>query len=264
MIKEFLPKLLEAVHAASERILSIYETDFEVALKEDDSPVTIADKASNEILMACLEETAVMIVSEESQIASYDERKDKDIWLVDPLDGTKDFIRKNGEFCICIAFIQNQQAKFGLIASPIQGEIIFGGDDIRAAKIPFDCENPFDPKYYLEQIKNRELNAVIYSRTQISPRIDRFIEQQSQRFGHIDRIKKGSALKFFDLVENKAQAYIRLWPTMEWDIAAGHAIYKSIGGEVIDFANFKPLKYNKEDLHNPQFIAKPITLNLLQ
>jgi len=263
MIKDFLPQLLEAVHAASEEILSIYETDFKVQLKDDDSPVTIADKASNEILMACLTQTDILVVSEESEIAKYEDRKDQDIWLVDPLDGTKDFIRKNGEFCICISLIKNQVPVFGLIASPVQKEIILGGEEIPAAKIPYHCENPFDAKYHLHKIEEEELNTVIYSRTQVTPRIDSFIEKQSEKHGDIDRIKKGSALKFFDLVKNAAQVYIRLWPTMEWDIAAGHAIYRSIGGEVIDLTNFEPLKYNKADLHNPQFIAKPKNLNLL-
>lgn len=263
MIKEFLPDLLQAVYDASDEILKIYETDFKVILKDDDSPVTIADKASNDILTACLAKTGILIVSEEDEIADYEIRKQQDIWLVDPLDGTKDFIRKNGEFCICIALVQKQEPVFGIIASPIQKEVIFGGTDIPAAKIKYHTEDPLNEQHHLNKIVEEELNTVISSRTHVTPRIDSFIEKQSEKHGDIDRIKKGSALKFFDLVKNAAQVYIRLWPTMEWDIAAGHAIYRSMGGEVIDLTNFEPLRYNKADLHNPQFIAKPKKLNLL-
>ena len=111
---------------------------------------------------------------------------------------------------------------------------------------------------------NQEIfDCIIYSRTQITPKIDEFIRQQSAKFGHIKRIKKGSAIKFFDLMSGKANVYLRLWPTMEWDIAAGHAIFNSVGGEILDFTTFKPLSYNKRNLENPHFIAKPKGLKLI-
>ncbi|MEO9534195.1 MAG: inositol monophosphatase family protein [Crocinitomicaceae bacterium] len=263
MIKEHLSNILEAIYKASDAIMEVYNTDFRVELKSDDSPVTIADKKSNAILMEALKKTGVLIVSEEENPHSYEDRKGKTIWLVDPLDGTKDFIRKNDEFCICIALVENGIPIFGIIAAPVQKEIIFGGRDIPSAKINYHTENFLEESYHLAKINEEELNAVIYSRTQITPRIDAFIEQQSEKHGEIERIKKGSALKFFDLVRNSAQVYIRMWPTMEWDIAAGQAIYTALGGEVLNLATFEPLEYNKSDLHNPQFIAKPKQLTLL-
>lgn len=263
MIKTHLSAIFQAVYDASDAIMKVYTTDFKVELKSDDSPVTIADKNSNVILMKALAKTGVLIVSEEENPHTYEDRKGKTIWLVDPLDGTKDFIRKNDEFCICIALVENGIPIFGIIAAPVTKEIIFGGRDIPSSKIKYGETDYLNEKFRLPKIYEDELNAVIYSRTQVTPRIDAFIEQQSEKHGEIDRIKKGSALKFFDLVKNSAQVYIRLWPTMEWDIAAGQAIYEALGGEVLNLSTFEPLDYNKADLHNPEFIAKPKQLTLL-
>jgi 3'(2'), 5'-bisphosphate nucleotidase len=263
MIKDHLPSIFNAIYRASEAIMEVYTTEFKVELKSDDSPVTIADKRSNDILVEALRKTDILIVSEEENPHTFEDRKGKTIWLVDPLDGTKDFIRKNDEFCICIALVEDGVPIFGIIAAPVEKEIIFGGRDIPSAKIHYGTQDFLSETHHLEKIHENKLNAVIYSRTQITPRIDAFIEQQSQKHGEIERIKKGSALKFFDLVKNSAQVYIRMWPTMEWDIAAGQAIYSALGGEVLNLATLAPLEYNKSDLHNPQYIAKPKQLTLL-
>ena len=262
-LKDFIPQIITAVLEASAAIMKIYTSDFEVEFKKDDSPVTIADKTSNEILYKVLQSSGIQVISEEENKPSFESRKDEMVWLLDPLDGTKEFINKSNEFCICIALIKNNKSIFGLIANPIEQEIIFGGEEIPAAKIKFDNTKIFSKKYQLPQLSKTQIDTIIYSRTHHTPRIDYFIKNQEQVHGTIERTLKGSALKFFDLVEEKAQVYIRLWPTMEWDIAAGQAIYESIGGEVLELTNFEPLVYNKKDLQNPQFLAKPKNLKLV-
>ncbi|MEX1001479.1 MAG: 3'(2'),5'-bisphosphate nucleotidase CysQ [Crocinitomicaceae bacterium] len=262
MIKEWLPDIFSSVYRASEAIMEVYRGDFEVMLKEDDSPVTRADKQSNKILEDHLLTTGIKVVSEEGDKPNYELRKNAPIWLVDPLDGTKEFIKKNGEFCICIALIEDQHPTFGLIASPVKKQLLFGGVGIPTAIIDYGEQDIFSTAHQLEKVQQQTVNRVIYSRTHHTPNIDEIVDKMELRHGKINRTLKGSALKFFDLVLDDAQVYLRLWPTMEWDIAAGHAIYESLGGEIIDFTTFAPLSYNKESLYNPKFIAKPKNLTL--
>lgn len=264
MIKDWLPEILKAVYQASEEIMEVYQKDFDVILKADNSPVTEADQRSNDILFAALKNTGVLVISEEETIPSFEERKNKDVWLLDPLDGTKEFVKKSGEFCICIALIENGKPVFGLIASPIHEQVIIGGVDVKPAIIPYGNLDFENPKYAVEEVDQENFDCIIYSRTQITPKIDEFIRLQSDKFGHIKRIKKGSAIKFFDLMSGKANVYLRLWPTMEWDIAAGHAIFNTVGGEILNFATFTPLTYNKKNLENPHFVAKPKGLELIK
>ena len=262
MNKDWFPDILNAVYEASEAIMKVYAEGFEVMIKSDNSPVTIADQQSNRILCLALEKTGVLIVSEEESQPSFEERKDQPIWLVDPLDGTKEFINNRDEFCICIALIQDNLPTFGLIASPVNKEIIFGGTNIAPAKINYGEEDFYSTKHQLSPIEGTKIKNVIYTRTHHTPNIDILIEKLEVEHGQISRIQKGSALKFFDLVTDNAQIYPRLWPTMEWDIAAGHAIYSALGGEVVEFTTFAPLRYNKESLFNPKFIAKPKKLKI--
>ncbi|MCB9224407.1 MAG: 3'(2'),5'-bisphosphate nucleotidase CysQ [Crocinitomicaceae bacterium] len=262
MIKTWFPDILKAVYEASEAIMDIYEDEFEVIVKSDDSPVTLADKQSSMILTNALRKTGIKVISEEENIPSYEERKNGPIWLVDPLDGTKDFIKKNDEFCICIAYVVEQRAVFGIIASPTERKIIFGGEEIPPALINYGEKNPFSSDHLLKPLKSDEVTNVIYSKTHYTPNIDLLVQKLEKEHGHVGRILKGSALKFFDLVTGKAQVYPRLWPTMEWDIAAGNAIYSALGGEIINYDTNEPLLYNKADLYNPKFLAKPKNLKL--
>lgn len=263
MIKQCLPDILAAVYRASEEIMDIYKEDFDVELKNDQSPVTEADKKSNNILYKELVKTGVLTISEEEAIPDFETRQNKMVWLLDPLDGTKEFVKKSGEFCICIALIEDGNPVFGLIASPINEKVIIGGVHIKPAIIPYGKIDFENPSYRVDQVNQNDFDCIIYSRTQITPKIDDFVKQQSAKYGHIKRIKKGSAIKFFDLMSGKANVYLRLWPTMEWDIAAGHAIFNSVGGEILDFTTFTPLTYNKKSLENPHFIAKPQGLELI-
>ncbi len=263
MKKEWIEILLKAVYEASDKIMEIYTSGFEVEYKEDRSPVTLADTESSKIIYKHLLPLGLPIVSEEEENPPYEERnKSEFLWMVDPLDGTQEFIRENDEFCICIALIQENKAIFGIIADPVNREVIFGGTSTgTASHISFYDED------YLSPMNQKELQlpdqkSLVYSRSNFSPKVVDIVEKIELLHGKMNVIKKGSALKFFDLVLSKAQFYPRLAPTMEWDIAAGQAIYEAIGGEVVDFTNFKELTYNKEDLYNPYFIAKPKGLEI--
>jgi 3'(2'), 5'-bisphosphate nucleotidase len=260
---DLIEHLLVAVRKASDEILKVYQTDFKVELKDDRSPVTKADKISGEILSRALEQTKVMIISEEESKPTLEARQqEKSIWLVDPLDGTKEFIRKNDEFCINLGLIENGEPVFGMIVSPTSRKVIYGGPSLGAFLIPLD-ENKWDhTKYSIQRLRDKKSKGLIFSRSHFTPGVSNLINRLEERYGTLSLIKKGSALKFFDLVQGKADFYPRMAPTMEWDIAAGDAIYRAVGGEVLDFTNFEPLQYNKIDLMNPNFIAKPKALNI--
>jgi len=263
MNKKWIEILLAAIYEASEKIMIIYQTKFDVEIKADRSPVTLADTMSSQVITKFLTQTGIPILSEEEVKPSFEKRKKlSKIWLVDPLDGTKEFIQKNNEFCINIALIENGEPVFGMIASPTNKEIIFGGNSIGVYHIPYGAKKYLDKKYKVKLLENKKRRGLIYSRSHFTPGVSKLINQLEDQYGTLDVIKKGSALKFFDLVLGRVDFYPRMAPTMEWDIAAGDAIYRAVGGEVVDFANFEPLKYNKASLFNPNFIAKPVSLEI--
>lgn len=257
-IQAFIPLVLNACIEASEAIMQIYKTDFDPSLKADGSPVTKADILSNSILKSALEKTGIPTIMEESVNSPFEIRKTWDyVWIVDPLDGTKEFIKKNGEFAICIALVHQNQPVLGFIASPVMEEIIFGGKSTPPTFLSFkDIDQTKNWKAI--QLKN-ELNKplkIAGSRSHPSGNDLRFNQSMQDVFGEVEFIKKGSALKFFDLALGKADVYPRFAPTMEWDIAAGQAIIESLGGTVEHAQTNQSLTYNKEDLYNPYFIVK--------
>lgn len=247
---------IQAAVEASKLLLEYYSADINPKIKLDGSPVTEADLASSLLIRKILSQTNIPIVDEESEHASYELRKNWiQSWCVDPLDGTKEFIKKNGEFAINIALIENQKAIFGLIASPVNHEIIIGSKTFGVFIFDFnDAQNPNKWRKILSSIEHAPLNIII-SRSHESEKIKDFIRKIEQEFGVCGIINKGSSLKFFDLAQNKASIYPRFAPTMEWDIAAGQAILECLEGEVLHAEKFEPLIYNKEDLRNPHFVA---------
>ena len=263
MLKDYIPTLIKAVEAASEKVLEIYATDFGIEIKPDYSPVTLADKESSKIIISHLEGLGIPIVSEEEEEIGFDDRKSMNqIWLIDPIDGTKEFIRKNDQFCINIALVEKGKATLGLIASPTEGKIIFGGVGIGAYEIPYHTADCFDEKWRINIKENTFPKVLVHSNDRFSGTVAKFVRNLEIKYGVMDVIRKGSALKFFDLVRGTADFYIRFAPTMEWDIAAGQAIYEAVGGEVIHAETKQPLVYNKPGLKNPYFIAKRKKLKL--
>ncbi len=248
--------LLNVLIEASKEIELIYLTNSTVELKSDGSPVTLADKISNQILLKFLNQLNIPTISEETTQLNYSIRNLwNKCWLLDPLDGTKEFIKKTGEFAICLALIENEKPIFGFIASPIEKKILLGGSYFNPTIINF--EDIDYPEKWI-QIKNE---STLNSPLKIAASISHFSEKDAQFISQVEKLfevsysKKGSALKFFDLALGTIDLYPRFSPTMEWDIAAGQAILEALGGGVFDALTLKPLTYNKADLHNPQFIA---------
>jgi len=253
---------LKAAVEAGEKIMEIYENGFETQFKSDGSPVTQADIASSDIIDSYLHTTGIPITSEETVKTSYEIRKGWiESWCVDPLDGTKEFVKQNGEFVTNIALIRDCHPIFGLIASPVEKKILFGGQDIGVFIIEFkDLDNP---EHWIQLTAAQKLNSplmITCSRSHNSGPILDFLHHLKADHPEIDFIKKGSALKFFDLALGNADIYVRFAPTMEWDIAAGHAIIEALGGTIVNANTNEPLSYNKENLTNPHFIAKSCAL----
>jgi 3'(2'), 5'-bisphosphate nucleotidase len=257
-IQSFIPTVLKACVEASEAIMQIYQTDFDPTLKSDGSPVTQADVLSNSIIKKALEKTGIPTIMEESVNSSFEIRKNwESVWIVDPLDGTKEFIRKNGEFAICIALVHQNQAVLGFIVSPVSEEILFGGKGTGVSLVNFDHIDELENRKKIHPKKevNKPLK-IAGSRSHHSGSDLKFNQSMRELFGEVTFIKKGSALKFFDLALGKADVYPRFAPTMEWDIAAGQAIIEALGGAVVHAETNQPLMYNKENLYNPYFIVK--------
>jgi 3'(2'), 5'-bisphosphate nucleotidase len=247
----------QAAIDACKEILSIYHLGFDTNNKEDGSPVTTADLRSSEIISAHLEKTGIPIIGEERKNTPFPERKLwVENWCVDPLDGTKEFIKRNGEFCVNIAHVENGKAVFGLIAEPCKGRMIFGGSDFGVYLWDFENDSKKEHIKELTPILNLDEDVVwIASRSHEGADAD-WVGKLSKPFRSVKKTPKGSAIKFFDLALGLAHIYPRFAPTMEWDIAAGQAILEALGGTIISTENGQPLTYNKDSLFNPFFVAK--------
>ena len=254
-------KYLSAIHAAivaSKEIMRIYIDVINLEYKEDGSPLTNADLASSKIIHDHLEPLGFPITSEETINTKYQERKEwASFWCVDPLDGTKEFVKKNGEFAVNIAFIEGSYPVFGLIASPVYEEILFGGKEIGVYSCSYgDISEASKWKHIPGGDGINHPLIVIGSRSHPSELGKKFFEDIMLITKDPEYLSKGSSLKFFDLANGTADVYPRFAPTMEWDIAAGQAIIEALGGEVTNALDGTRLQYNKEDLTNPFFIAK--------
>lgn len=257
MIKKYIPSVIDALEKASLKIMEIYSKDFDIDFKDDKSPVTEADIASNKILTQLISKFNIPIISEEEEKPDYDIRKNESlIWLVDPLDGTREFIKKNDQFCICIALIKNSKPILGFIASPTTKTILFGGKSIGSFLVPFGVKQPMNTEWKLKHPTPNHPKVLIRSNSKLTDASYSFIKNIEKSQGEVKQLSKGSALKFFDLLSGKADYYLRLAPTMEWDIAAGQAIYETIGGEIRNIKTNDELSYNKENLTNPYFFAQ--------
>lgn len=261
----FHEKYIAAIHAsiaASEAIMQIYQNDFEEIIKSDGSPLTQADLASSDIIGQHLSPFNIPITGEETEKMSFEERSTwTECWCVDPLDGTKEFIKRNGEFAVNIALIKDGQAHFGLIASPVRREIIIGSEETGVYIFSFDNAHDFSAwkKLSVPEKHNNPI-VLIGSRSHHSGSVLQIIEALKSITAEIEFTQMGSALKFFDLALGTADIYPRFAPTMEWDIAAGQAILEALGGSVVHAETGEKLRYNKANLLNPYFVARTATL----
>lgn len=260
MTTKNLITLINSISKAGRAILDIYESDdFGVEMKSDHSPLTLADQAANKIIVETLEKMEYPILSEEGKNISYQERKNwKQFWLVDPLDGTKEFIKKNGEFTINVAFIDRKIAKYGFVYAPVLEEFYLGINEQLALKFPLKAgeqikEIPSTAKAIQVQKADKDI-MVVASRSHFNEETENFINQLKKEYKSVDFTSKGSSLKLCMVAEGKAHVYPRFGPTMEWDTAAAHAVVSAAGGTVLT-PEGKSLLYNKEDLLNPYFIV---------
>ena len=254
-MKTWLTEVRHIAEEAAEVILEVYlSDDLQVAVKEDFSPLTQADLASHRCIVAGLEGMAqdLPILSEESQGVTYDERHRWDtFWLVDPLDGTKEFLRRNGEFTINIALIQGHRPILGVVHLPVSRQTYWAAEGEGA----FRSVNGETVRLHAAQDVGRPVR-VVASRSHASTPTVVFLDRMA-RDHELEVVSKGSALKLCMVAEGEADLYPRLAPTMEWDTAAAQCVVEQAGGYVTTLQN-KPLQYNKEDLLNPYFmVASP-------
>lgn len=259
--------LLKAINAtlkAGNEILKIYDRDFDVELKEDQTPLTEADKKANEIIVNRLKGTAIPIISEEIENMDYAERKDWDYcWSVDPLDGTKEFVKKNGEFTVNIALIKAGKPVMGVVYIPVRHKLYFATEtegsfvtEMEPSEQDIGEEDLFQNARQLKGLQPPETYTIVTSRSHKSGETEKFIEKCRKKHGDIRLVSCGSSIKLCWVAERKAHIYPRLAPTMEWDTAAAHAVAKFAGCEVVRAEDGGELQYNKADLMNPYFIVK--------
>ncbi len=237
------------VYAAGQDILDIYETAFEVEIKSDNSPLTIADKKSHMTIENGLKKLfpSIPILSEEGRDIPYLERKTWDcFWLIDPLDGTKEFIKRNGEFTVNIALIEDGYPIFGSVYAPYKKELFWAYEGLGAWK-----SYNKDKEQKITVTSNGKEKRIVISRSHPNEKVTEFISQYKSH----QLIRMGSSLKLCCIAEGKADIYPRLGPTSEWDIGAAQCIVEEAGGSVLEYESNLRLKYNKENILNPFFIV---------
>jgi len=264
--------LLDLICRAGEEILKIYfrqQADWKVSLKEDQTPITEADRLANAIINEGLKKLFpdIPIISEENSEIPYDIRQKYEYcWLLDPLDGTKEFLKQNGEFTVNLALIQQGRPVAGFISVPVKGLFYSAVKGQGAFKIEIGKQRGAsqserqikqNKQGHWLQLRAAEFSmddpglTVLASRSHFDSETRKFIESLNQ-----PRLEsRGSSLKFMMLAEGHGHLYPRLGRTMEWDTAAGQAILEEAGGQVVEFSSRQPLRYNKESLVNPPFLA---------
>ncbi|MEM6685926.1 MAG: 3'(2'),5'-bisphosphate nucleotidase CysQ [Bacteroidota bacterium] len=264
-MKTYLYNAIETAVQAGKIIMDIYENQIvAVERKSDDSPVTIADKTANKFIEAQLASTQIPVLSEEGEHAAYHIRKHwKQCWIVDPLDGTKEFIKRNGEFTVNIALVEDGKALLGVIYIPAQKSLYFA---ITAEQKAFRLvlnehlvtrELLKDAEQIFASDESDEI-TLTSSHSYTNQKVLDLIDSLETEGKEVNLIMAGSSLKFCLMAEGQASYYPRYAPTMEWDTAAGHAICNAVGLEVYSLETNQPLQYNKENLLNPWFLVRKI------
>jgi len=268
-----------AIEAGS-AIMEIYAQDFSVEYKEDESPLTQADLKANEIICSALEKlnskfkiqnsafNSIPIMSEENKQTPYEERKNWEYyWCIDPIDGTKEFIKKNDEFTVNIALIHKNSPVLGVVYAPALHELYYAQKGQGAFKEVLSAQNSVFSvqKLPLRQNSNTAKNiSVVASKSHLSSETQEFIDNLELNTEHLTLISKGSSLKLCMIATGEADIYPRLAPTMEWDTAAADAIVREAGKMTYEYhSKFNiqnsalevPLVYNKEELLNPWFVV---------
>ncbi|MCH6235763.1 3'(2'),5'-bisphosphate nucleotidase CysQ [Cognataquiflexum rubidum] len=234
---------------AGEKILGIYQSEeIGLTLKGDQSPLTLADQAAHDEIVIHLAQTGLPILSEEGSSVPFEIRKDWEyFWLVDPLDGTKEFVKRNGEFTVNIALIHQGTPVIGVVYAPVLDWLYWGNSEIGAWK-----QVGLEESQKLNEVTDATVKTIVASRSHMNPETADFIAKYPQA----EVISIGSSIKFMLVAENKAQLYPRFGPTMEWDTAAAHAVVMAMGGKVLAMKGQASLTYNKPNLLNPDFLVQ--------
>ena len=255
-ITDLLQIARAAALEAGGTIMQIYiSDDFGLSLKPDESPLTKADHDAHEVISRHLATSGLPILSEEGKQLPAELRQQWEwYWLVDPLDGTKEFLKRNGEFTVNIALMHRNKPVAGLIYAPVLGSLYFGSAATGVYKEEMGVKTqlvPLPRRYTLEDLHQKPDLTIVASRTHLSPKTEEFMH----RFPGASTSSMGSSLKFMLLAEGKADLYPRFAPTMEWDTAAAHALLNALNRGIYLPDLQQELTYNKEDLYNPDFIA---------
>jgi 3'(2'), 5'-bisphosphate nucleotidase len=269
-------KLETAIRAAIDagrEILAVYETDFGVERKSDDSPLTLADRRAHEIIKAALTPLGLPILSEEGRQTPFEVRRQWPLfWLVDPLDGTKEFIRRNGEFTVNIALIEDNHPMMGVVYVPVLDTLYFAGKEQGAYKLDHarqlleksagSAQGVVANDWLAGAVRlpladaPRRSFTVVGSRSHATADLEKYIDRMRTKHDSLDFVSAGSSLKFCLVAEGRADVYPRLGPTMEWDTAAGQVVAQCAGAKVVNHETGMELRYNKESLLNPWFIVE--------
>lgn len=272
MIQEKELKLLAsaAVTAAIRAgglIMDVYNSDdFQVNLKSDSTPLTLADRLAHDEIKSGLSKTRIPVLSEEGRNILFEERKGWEyFWMVDPLDGTKEFIKRNGEFTVNIALIYKQYPIMGVVYIPVLRELYFADIALGAFKkeevkpdvnAVLDFNDIVDQAVKLPLQGSTNVMTIVGSRSHMSRDTEQFVEELKAKHGEVAFISRGSSLKLCMVAEGTADVYPRLGLTSEWDTAAGQAIAEAAGCEVVEFETGARMMYNKEVLQNPWFVVR--------
>jgi len=255
--------------------LAVYQTEIQVEYKEDRSPLTLADKRSHEIIVGHLKNTGIPVLSEEGKNIPYPQRRAwRRLWIVDPLDGTKEFVKRLGEFTVNIALVEDQRPTLGAIFVPVKNALYFG----RIEDGSFRLEDPAaiaslasdslkrDARAVVGRLRARSQKlpvdqeahtpfVIVGSRSHATPELHAYVDQKRRELGAVEFVSAGSSLKYCLVAEGRADVYPRLGPTMEWDTAAGQVIAEAAGARVAQHDTGEPLIYNKENLLNPWHVV---------
>jgi len=264
--KRHLETAIQAALLGGNEIMQVYiSEDFGVESKSDNSPVTKADIAASNVITPILEKTGIQIINEETQTVDYKIRKNwKQVWIVDPLDGTKEFINQNGEFTVNIALIENNSPVLGVIYVPVSDTLYFGISNdasyiiskVSTTVDSFDIEHLISFAQKLPTIQEHNVYRVVASKSHLNKETQSFIDNLKTTQENVEIISVGSSLKFCIVASGKADIYPRFGPTCEWDIAAGDAIARGAGCSVTVAKTGEDMIYNREDILNPHFIVK--------
>lgn len=256
---ELLHILLDIAREAGQAILEVYNdpSSIEVQHKSDKSPLTKADKAANHVIVTALARhfPEIPIISEENKQIDYEDRKDFDLfWVVDPLDGTKEFIRRNGEFTVNIALCQKDRPIAGIVSVPVLQEYYYAIKGYGAFKGSFEHKKRLAANTF--KMHDRDLTVMV-SRSHLNDATESYLAKLKAP----KTLPAGSSLKFMRIAEGEADLYPRLGPTMEWDTAAAQIVLEEAGGALLDWETKTPMKYNKENLLNQHFVATGAVLD---